>query len=98
MAIQAAIGYPEVDFARDGGFAGENGSPRSPFLDNFRVADYPRTSLDSDTQCGVFGVPDHQIKLHYNESASERIDQCPNRCTTQPITAPPIAPKIRIGA
>jgi hypothetical protein len=41
MAIQAAMQYPEVGFGHDGGFAGKNGSPRSPFLDNFRIADQP---------------------------------------------------------
>jgi hypothetical protein len=40
MAIQAAMQYPEVGFGHDGGFAGKNASPRSPFLDNFRIADH----------------------------------------------------------
>jgi hypothetical protein len=46
MAIQAAMQYPEVGFGHDGGFAGKNASPRSPFLDNFRIADDSEVDAD----------------------------------------------------
>jgi hypothetical protein len=78
MAIKAAMQYPQVGFGHDGGFAGKNASPRSPFLDNFRIADTSGVNEDIGYYLGLNRTllplrVWYQLYLHADESLATKV-------------------------